>query len=363
MFGRTQRGRSPVLIVALALAVVIAGCTGSDDDDKDATNMTGGPDVGQNHTVNVTVDPLAELANASFDAPDWQVGKWWAHHMFFGPDDSAGTHTNVFVVEDAGDAWVTATENEVQARRDAQEDLFNLGSFAKTDLAGTFGGADWKWYDWPLSAESSWHQATLINGNLYHTDYRASFAAEIPTAQGNLPGFIITGTTAQGDLVATWDFVPELGWFANLEVYDRNNDPDNPYIRVINMGFGDEKPGQNWVIFEPAPLISHSYAMNAAPPEGEPLVDITVPEGTNTISGTIDLTISSGAAKVTLEDPDGKEHSFPSGSTPASASASFDVLIEDVVAGDWTLTVIGAGQEVQVEVDLIAEKVITGTLA
>lgn len=124
-----MRAWPALLFVALSLA----GCS-SDPADTDPIN--GGVDGS---------DDIARL-----DAPAWAVGDWWRYQ---GP----GSEFTLVVSEDAGSSWIIDTDDVDLAFFHAQfGPISYLGEQRKSDLAGSQGSNDVRFFDWPLEHGKTW---------------------------------------------------------------------------------------------------------------------------------------------------------------------------------------------------------------
>lgn len=326
--------RLSFLAALLVLASGMAGCIGGDDEVEEIKTPTVTPPADDNNTT--MLGPI--------DAPAWNVTQWWAHHTYRGTDDATGTHFNVIVVSTDGGYKVAPESNEL-ATQEAEEDVWDVGMFSASDLSTTRGGQAWKWYDWPLEQNKTWTQSLDIEGASYDLTFTATYNATIRTAQGDLEGFDITGVTADNFTALTYDYVPAMEWFSDLELYDPLGSAEDPVYAIMNMGFGEGKSGEAIEI-----TVEELINYTADGPSADATTTFTVPEGVSLLRGHITLTAGTGAATVQLVSP--SQSTIDWTVNPPGGEVDEDVAEQHPEAGEWTIVYAGLAPDASVMLTL-----------
>lgn len=283
-------------------------------------------------------------------APQWRVGDWFGHHVFFGNDDSTGRHYSTMVVEDRGDEWVLATDDRQAAKEDAVFDIPILGPIQKADLSTTGLGADWKFYQFPLTHGSSWVHAfpTTEGGDSVPITFTATYDPDIPTPDGERPGFEIRGTPEDGRLLFSYDYVPDIGWYAHFFLYDiETEDPDDFFFHVSSMGHGSGWTGTYYT--DAAKLLVESFGGVAVDPNSPansfaqpaPPERFTMDPEADYLFGFAFAFAFAGVVEMVLVDPDGNRHELRAVGAP-DGGADLEVDMP-AVPGEWTAAAVGAG--------------------
>lgn len=321
--------RLPIALTLLLVCASIAGCLSGDDETISPPTLK---------------EPSGGDNNTSLSAPVWEVGQWWGHHTHFGADDAAGSHFNVVVAEASGSGYKVAAQSTTHALLDAEEDVFDLGDFG-TDLSTTWGDEAWTWYDWPLEHNKSWSQSVRYEGTEHDLVMTAVEADDLRTAMGDEEGFRIVGTSSDGTILMTYDYVPAMGWFSDLDLFDPE-DPETAIFKVRNMGFGENKTGDFYEI-DVVDLVGGTYGDDVLGSDS-----FVVPEGAVQLAGEVLLTVDVGTARLTLDGPDGSTDEYEV-ALPGGEEA-FPVDKEDPAAGDWELSFLGLGDGAEATVSLSA---------
>ncbi len=331
------------LIAALLVAVTLAGCA-----DEPAAPADSSPEE-------PAAIPLAGTPKEApvLEAPEWRLGDWWGHHIYFGPDDAEGTHINVVAVEENGAAVVLATDDPTAAKEHAIFDFPILGEFSP-GIEGTGFGSEWAIYDFPLSEGHTWRSTLTIpdfedfETHAFEVEFTATYNPEIPTLQGPKPGYDIVGATPDGLVILSHDYVEEIGWYANFALYNfLTQEPDDVYFSGKSMGFG-----QNWTgtyyMDEARSLIDHFSAVfpdqedpaqsTVAP---KPHATFTVGDDATYVYGWVFSFAFAGAHETALLDPSGEMHEYTAAGAPEGFA--FDFWDVEAVAGKWELATVGAG--------------------
>lgn len=280
--------------------------------------------------------------------PDWAVGDHFGHHVYFGAEDTEGEHINAIVVEDLGTAWRLASDSERYAKFEATYGVPVLGELSKDDLSTTAFGGQWDVYDFPITDGKTWNGTIDMDlfGLSYEIEFEATYAASIPFAGGEAPGYTINGTVGGQRLIMT-DWVPELGWYTQFYFYDlATEDPDDHHWLVRSMGAGHNWTGTyHWADATlKADLQQEIYPEGAGlVAEPDPHASFEVPEDATHIVGFAYAFAYAGAAKTELVAPDGTRYGpaeVVDGGDSASAFAEYDL---DAQAGAWEAAILNGG--------------------
>ncbi len=335
--------RAPMLAVAL-MALLLAGCA----DEKPST-----AEVEQQPNDALAVLAAQNEGPPTVEAPEWKIGDWWGHHIYFGPDDAEGIHINVIMVDQAGSNAVLATDDPTAAKEHAIFDFPILGEFGP-GIEGTGFGGQWKIFDFPLSEGHTWRtQITIPDFNdfddhVFDVEFTATYNPEISTLQGPKPGYEILGSTADGVLLLAHDYVPEIRWYANFVLYNfMTDDPEDVFFSGKSMGSGENWKG-TYYVDEARELVQHLsmiYPSEADPTsptvQPKPHSTFTVSDDATYIYGWIFSFAVGGAHETMLVDPAGNTHPYTAAGTPAGGEGDF--WDEEALAGKWELVTAGAG--------------------
>ncbi len=341
------------MLVLLLVASLAAGCIGGDETLEAATGQDEGTidPEGPARTTAEIMEGAPLGPDAILQGPDWEVGQWFGYHVFFGMEDDEGVHYNAIVTEDRGSDWFVATDEPEAAKYEALFDLALLGTFSKSDLDTTEGGEPFTWYDWPLEDNATW-QAPIDVGALsggqsrvVDVTFTATYDPGIATQDGDKPGFEIVGRTAEGNLTMTYDYVPAIGWFAHLFIYDPDTDGQDWVMHIMTMGSGDGWEG-TYYVSEATELFAHSNAVGADPSgsttaDPNPVASGTVSEDATYVSGYAYSYAYGGAHETAIEDPSGETHEFRAVGAPFALSSAF--MDTEAIPGEWRLATLGAG--------------------
>ncbi|MDX1612199.1 MAG: hypothetical protein R3185_07500, partial [Candidatus Thermoplasmatota archaeon] len=228
-----------------------------------------------------------------------------------------------------------------------------LGTFAKDDLATTLNGDPYTWYSFPLSNGTTWEASfdlgNLVGGQPQVVDltFEATYNPSIPTKDGEFPGFDVVGYTAEGNLTMEYDYVPAIGWFGHLFIYNPHSDGDDWVLHLMTMGSGTNWTG-TYYVDEARPLFEANTDTFVNPEDpganqvGAPIMgSATVSEEATYVTGFLYSYAFAGASDTSVVDPDHERHGFTSVGAPFSFAFAFvDV---DAKPGDWYLESTGAG--------------------
>ncbi len=336
--------RMRFLLAALLSAALLSGCTDNTVDEvpspADEATLVG--EDGRDLRLELRADDQVPL-------PVWEVGDWFGHHIFFGPNDEEGIHINVIVTEDQGSAWFLATDDPEIAKFEAIYDVPLTGPIAKDGLATTGFGGPWKYYDFPIRDGKTWTGVINMGFGYPQADltFTATFNERIQTPYGPRPGYDIIGTDAEGAIQVVTDYVPDIEWYTKFEYYTAD-DPENYEFKTISMGFGSNWTG-TYYVDTATEMASHQdiVAVNPESPDASgaqpsPYSSFTMTEGSTYLSGFFFDFAFAGAHDMELIDPNNKRHQFTVTDT-GSGSGGFDFVDLDAVPGQWHIASGGAG--------------------
>jgi hypothetical protein len=335
------------MLAAVVLVAALAGCVESTGLGATATPMA---------TDGRSAPPEGPLGpDSQVNAPVWQVGQWFNHHVFFGSDDLEGDHLSTVVVDDSGAGYRLATDDLTLSKEHAVLNLPILGNVQKDSLALDGLEVVWDYYEFPLRAGKTWGRSVGLPGDplsgpgpSYDATFTASFNATINAAGEVLPGFQIEATTTDGTKLLTIDYVPSTGWYAHFTLFEpRTDDPDDYMFHVMSMG-----TGLNWTgtYYEQEPRqvleLLHIIAADPAGPiaQVQPLDTFTVEESATYVFGVLLCGAVTGATQLAILEPQGTAYRCEA-TAPAPLAGADDFRWFDQAAapGDWTAAIAGAG--------------------
>ncbi len=303
--------------------------------------------------------------NDTLEAPAWEVGDWFGHHIYFGPEDATGIHINVIVLEASASGYELVTESAEVARYEAIFDVPIVGALGP-DLDTTGFGGPWEVYDFPMSHGATWTGTLTLEDDsfgeelAYDLTYTASYREDFRTAQGDRPGFEIIGVTEDGQVGLKTDYVPALGWYTEFITYNLQTEAeDDEYFRAISMGAGEDWTG-TYYEYEAELLLDDAGFILPDPshtpsPGGATSFDVV--EGTTHLMWAQYCFAVGGASASYLIEPSGSTHDcsalhLPEGADPntwSGAGGGSFIDLEDPAAGTWGAVrghvgfVVGAG--------------------
>lgn len=357
-----------ILIAALMSATWLSGCIDessvSDDDVDDPSDCVEDcPDEG---LVSEDGRDLRKdlMINDTVPAPEWKVGDLFAQHIFDGPDDKSGFHIDSVVVEDTGSQWVIAPNDEELARRHAFWEYPFLGAFDKDNLASSAYGYDWDFFfEFPLEHEKTWERSvtvphpTFFWWMTYDVIFEVEYAEGVDTSDGTYPGFYITGTTSEGELLFDYYYVPMLGWYDHFYWYDLEaDDPGTWRMHAMSMGTGKEWTGTTYVAdVEQAIEIENFFCPFLMDEFCQPssLHDsFTLSEDTH-LFGVLVTAAWGATSRSVLHPPEGStrvyEHTNTDAPDDSGEPEDFDAVMaeewfdEPSIPGDWQFSNAGVG--------------------
>lgn len=158
-----------------------------------------------------------DLRANGVQAPTWRVGQAWRVH-FARTGDSCDLV--VAFVDDAGYTQGAACEDAARIMAtDAVFDRPYLGYFGR-DLSGHTAEGAVRFYDWPLVDGKRW-RATWEGQPVF---VQARFEPQLPAGPSKAePGYSLRMTLpaedeGDGALVATYDYVPSMGWWSHFRL-------------------------------------------------------------------------------------------------------------------------------------------------
>jgi hypothetical protein len=337
-----------LLLVLVFASVVWAGCLGpGDGGGAVASDLPEDPVVptttGAKPSSALTKDDKVESAS-------WRVGQWFGHHVYL-PGDEAGRHYETVVVKEEADGWFLAAADRLTAREEAVLDLPVAGAVGR-DLQTTGYGLDWSLYRFPLHDGKTWSADVAVRDvrfwevREYRVTFGVAFEEEIEVAGKRLAGFRITGTTGEGVVLFEHDYVPAIGWYANLVVHDVEAEDGGHLFRAVSMGHGDGWTGTYHVdeaelVLEHVSLVSvFPDALGPAPAEAFP-----VAAGHDLLYAFTILVAWNGAQGFAFVDPEGgvREARDVKHAGPEGVAVSALWLELPPTPGDWHVVMPGAG--------------------
>ena len=297
-------------VLLLAAALVAGGCIGPDDAVESAS---------VDAADELPLDAVAALAmaidrNASLDVPEWRVGDAWDVQLS-GVED--GQRATFVVVAAEGSSYQLQSTSEQMATYDAMFDVSYLGRVRASDLAGHQQDQPVQFFSFPLSQGKTW----TAQWDGLEVTLTAGFAPAIPTPLGPQPGFVIQGTTPDGQPYVEYDYVPALRWWSHIHFAE---------------GYGFKVAGvrENWTgQYATATARTLLTLATGGPPAGA----FTVDEGQTTVALTLMGWAEAHARAVALVDPDHGERMGPAVSHSATPAGSFEVLTFPAKPGQWKL--------------------------
>jgi hypothetical protein len=339
--------------VLLAVAILsIAGCTQP-------------PDVARAHEAPSPSDaPLTaedgrdlrtELqADDRVEAPRWQIGERFRHHVFFGSEDTEGRHYDTIVVAETPAAWILATDDREVAKVDAIQDYPILGDIQKSDLTMSAFGDSWDLYQFPLHHGAHWESDfpniawDAYPDEVVHLTFNASYAPDILTPEGPRPGFEITALGPDGRIVAAYDYVPAIGWFAHLTVYDIDEGQDPIEFHATSMGH--DLGWHGTLYLDEARVAIENLGGYGVDPDGgtQPFViepsltaTFTVSPDAEYLMGLVAALVVAGIEEIALLSPSREVHHWETAGAPIE---EFQTVWETAAeTGEWRLVAVGAG--------------------
>lgn len=347
---RATRAR-PVCLSFLSLLLVpgFAGCL--DDPDAPVTNT-----AGRDRPVDTAEGPKAASQLSATDrveAPSWHVRDWFGVHVWTKDGDPDGRHYEVVVVDETVDGWTLAANDHAAAREEAIMDLPIIGTFTRGSLSTTAYHLDWDPYVFPLYDGSNWHRtirvrdATVWEDTAHDLAFRSMFDPAIDVGGTPHPGFRIEGRDGNGTLVVATDYVPAIGWFANLAIYDVGTpDPHDTLLRAISMGHGNDWAGTYHHVEAELLAMTFHIVVVPFPPASQPAPAATfdVPADAETVYGFLLAVAWNGTQRAILGEPDGTTHERQATHIPFSGDAAihFGWIDRPAAPGTWSLSFPGA---------------------
>lgn len=355
-------------LVTLLLTVALAGCS----DEAPQALDTELPDdaVVSEDGRDLRTDLLATDAAPG---PDWAVGDWFGHHIFFGEEDTEGTHINVVVTEDRGNDWYLVSEDTEIGMYEAIFDVPITGTLSKKDLDTTAFGGLWQVYDFPMSHNKTWTGTMTFDVDwTFDLTFTATYQDSFQTTAGNRPGFVVIGVDSSGRTVVETDYVPAIGWYTQFVAYDVEPPEPEVVFRSISMGTGHNWTGE-YTDYTASDLLN-TYKDFFPDPSADPPVHaeaIAVSESTSLIAGIMYSYAAAGITELRLFDPENQvaisqsgTHIPPPNPDPSSwgGVGNGDLYVLNAIPGDWHLLWVGAAVATGFGAQLWALEATTGSL-
>ncbi len=365
-----------LLVAALLVPAVFAGCLGGDDTPKAPALPSPGECAaegvcGAAPVVDETTGRdlrTALTADDTLMAPDWQIGDVFEQHIYYGANDQAGEHIVTMVVGEVdGDCYQLGTTSQIAAKTEATFDLPVLGCIGIEHLQTSALGVDWSWmYEFPLQDGKTWDGSVqgLFNWNdnsfqNYEFTLTASYSPAINTPHGDFPGFWISGNLQDGQQLLYYNYVPAVGWFSHFWMYDLSSEAaDDIMFHAMSMGTSKGFTGTYYLDESDEVIESFMFAAPLVFGESDPLVGtFTVPDGATYLKGVIAPIACPGQSEVRIVDPGNAvteySHTYegdPQACSEASEDGNPDPAAYTVhwydeasTSGEWKVAVVGAG--------------------
>lgn len=297
--------------------------------------------------------PVVNLdATSAVQAPTWKIGDWFGHHVFFGADDNEGEHYNTVVVSETETDWMLATDDAGAAKDEAVFDIPILGPVRRADLQVTGLGATWDLFRFPMKDGTSWTSDFVVDldeeAQEFKLTHTARFNPAIQTPNGPRPGFDIEARTADGELLLFYDYVPDIGWYAHLFVYDLTSEEADDFLfHVMSMGHGSAWTGTYYIYEaeEKVRIIGGHVIAPEVPPEPmvepHPYTAFNIDAESTYVYGLIVAVAVAGVQEVVLIDPEGGHHEVRAIGAPEEEDGA--MLELPSIGGEWRLVAAGAG--------------------
>ncbi len=336
--------RTPVATAALLIAVALSGCAEPAAEPSEVDDALAG-----------ALDDAGLTADSSVPAPEWSVGQYFGHHVYFGAGDTQGTHINTVVLRADGSNYFLVTDNQEVAEFEAMFDVPILGDISKKDLSTTSFGGPFSGYPFPLTDGKTWEGQTTIEVTQLMEPITRDFTAtatfnpaiEMPGSSKTVPGFDIVAMVDDVVLFET-NYVPEIGWYASYTYYDITTDePEDMVMFVRSMGYGENYAQQVGGVVYDITATTHidDHAFSVAPEGSAGHISnngFVISEDSAKITGIMyAFSAVAGHSQTRLVDPNGGVHGpmaviVPDGADPLSWGAGDGDLYEfPHIPGDW----------------------------
>lgn len=321
-----------MVVLAVAAALLAAGCLG---DEADPAEPTATPEADAAGTGASSAPANASADLARVDAPEWEPGQWFAYERTGPWTEGTGGQARLVVLEADGDGYRTGMDD-----RDALAvDLFwfnhpLLGPL-DADLASKLpaeGNPPPRILDWPLQDGKTW----TTQGYEDEWTVEARRVDEVDTGQGTYPGYAITANGTVGEAIEA-TYVPALETLASFEVHWTGEGDPEYALELADAGTSHEGPA--WT-GEPLAILHGAWTAEGLVP---PQRTVEVPEAATDLYAVPTLWSPAGASAVALQDPDGGER-YRATATPGSPVSEL-VTVEDPAAGAWTWDLATTGTQ------------------
>lgn len=292
-----------------ALALLAAGCLTPDalsDDPDGGTDPGDGPGAGDGGDG---ADGDEELEG--YAKPRWSPGLWWTYNVTRGGEEGEVTFA---VQAESPEGFTLLADDPDHAALDAVADLAYLGPVRGSDLAGFQGDEPVRFFEWRLTDGRTW--TTTWDGAERTHEARLG---EVEIVGRSVDGATVT-SSAGGEVRASYDFVPGVGWFTRLDLADR----DVSY-EIAAAGF--------------------AYDGNLTRAQAEPGLEaespavtvdsFTVPEEAARVGVRIAGAADSLSYDLSLVDPNGTRHAYGPESCQECSADVLDLL--PAIPGEWSV--------------------------
>lgn len=209
--------QAKVLVVAvLTVTMGLAGCAGTSPEEPTENGPGGDEDL----------DPPVEATT-----PRWNLGDEWTYEIQ--QPGFPTTTTSLIVYNQTANLYRLGVTDQKQSFIHA---LFDVNPFLGRIQKGNIGvfedGKPRAMYNFPLTDGKTWTTEIFVSQHGGQLEAEASYNDAIETGIGQLPGYQIEATNADGFTVS-YDYVPQLKWLSHLEVTLPNG------TRVVEMSLED----------------------------------------------------------------------------------------------------------------------------
>lgn len=329
-----------LLLAAAFVAAALAGCssppaaTGTDP----AADAAGG--TGSSH-------PAGGMMHAEQAAPAWQVGQWWDHHWYFGPQDTQGFVLKTIVASNGSAGWRLATDQAEAAAEHAAFYFHDEGTMGTDWSVSDFGGAfQFPWYSFPLHDGKTWtaHEEN-VDFNLQKVSQQLTLKA---TAINGTPGaFAIEARTPDGGLRALYDYQPSIGWFSDYRAYPAGaTDPAQYNLRMADDAHGSGYTGTVYTATADFLLNAVSFTSAQPPSTPSPPASFTITESHTHVLAIPFVAAAAGAGSAELLAPDGRHWEAYVVADQAGAPVQgqqANLVFVPAAPGDWRFAAAGGG--------------------
>lgn len=210
-----------LLLVALLVSTVLAGCTGSNPEpvcDEDIVLCNPTEYFGDHFCEQNDVRPRIYAPDT--DGPDtdptpWVLGDFWTYSITIDGEDLGDTKLVYYDLQDSGSHYMVGTPTRDEALQHA---MFStnpvIGRVHKTLYSPHESGSHADMFHFPLCAGSTWSDE-FFGTDFQFTTQKASLT--LPGGRVDPLAFRIDGTAANGSTIRH-TYSPAAKWFTNIDL-------------------------------------------------------------------------------------------------------------------------------------------------